>query len=355
MMRRQAVISAIAAFSTVVGASAAPAQPAPPTESGTTRVWMLDVGQGSCVYVECPDGQSALLIDRGSSREGKTPLATVASWVNARMSAMDQVSVVISHGDKDHYSLLAQLDEANVDRVFMGGVRGDYPGSATSPTSIAGWLQDVEDEGGDVEVYPANFFRAGDSRLHCGSARVDVLTASYMQENPTASVDSRKNADSAVIRLSYGGTAVVMAGDAEGVTQRAALDNAREHGLSLDTPSIVMGSHHGARTAGSNNPPWVEAFKPVVAAFSASLNVKYRHPQCEVVGRYALFARPTSGKFRVACGVGSKSTGRLVESTVVTTYGNGHVRFDLDSSGYAIRCQRSTPACDASLDNGPGL
>ncbi|MDI1328281.1 MAG: hypothetical protein PSV23_15920 [Brevundimonas sp.] len=323
----------------------APALP-PPLD-----VWMLDIGQGSCVYVDCPDRRTALLIDCGS--KGARPavsIPAVVDWVRDRLAVDETVTVIVSHGDEDHYSLLHNLDASRVDRVRLGGLRADYRGPSGKLAQIDGWLQAVEASGGDVAVWAPNAFSAADPELSCGGVSVDVLVASYLQSAPTTAVDSRKNADSAVIRVRHGGVSVVMAGDAEGSTQQAALRNAEAAGLVLSGDTVLMGSHHGARTAGSNNPPWVDAWRPTVGAFSASVAVRFGHPQCEVVARFAATARPIAERYPVSCGVGARQEVRYVSSAIVNTFDNGTVLFRLSGeNGLTILCEILTPGCDAAL------
>ena len=104
------------------------------------------------------------------------------------------------------------------------------------------------------------------------------------------------------------------------------------------------------RTAGSNNDAWVHALDPIVSAFSASIEVQFRHPQCEVVGRFEAHARQTSESYAVPCGVGRTREIRNVTGAVATTYSNGHVLFRVSGQGLSVYCQRVTPACDFELD-----
>lgn len=346
--------AAIAAALFLAPAAAAWAQPVPPpappppapSPEPVLDIWMLDVGQGSCVYVECPDRAASLLVDCGSTREGGTPLAAVASWLDGRIAGKVRHSVVISHGDLDHYSLIARNDigGARTSAVFLGGVRADYPGKA------AGWLAAVERRGGTVTVYPAGASAFDDPSFACAPARIDILAASTAQAHPEMSFASRKNADSALVRVGLAGWSVILSGDAEGITQETALANAEAAGAPLLGTAIVMGSHHGARTAGSNDAAWADALQSPIAAFSASVDASFRHPQCEVVGRYDRHATRVGQPYAVKCGVGRKRTQRVARGRILSTYGNGHIRVRITPSGMTVYCVTMTAACDAQLD-----
>lgn len=69
-------------------------------------------------------------------------------------------------------------------------------------------------------------------------------------------------------------------GDAEGETENQAR-------LNFDgnvKTTVLSGSHHGARTHGSNSPRWAETTAREVVVFSAGR--KFDHPQCDAVGRF---------------------------------------------------------------------
>ncbi len=344
MLAVAALATAAVPFQSPVLAQPGPA-PAPALPGDQTLdVWMLDVGQGSCVYVQCPDRRRAMLIDCGSTSDSpRVTKKKVADWIDDRTETVDTFSVVISHGDTDHYSLLPSLKPERVDQVRMGGVQDDF-------AAVQGWLDDVAEEGGDVGLFPANTFAANAPGFQCEPARVDVLVASAAQGFPQMSVRSRKNADSAVIRVSFGGASIVLPGDAEGMTQRLALKNAADAGLALTDPALLLGSHHGARTKSSNNETWVKFWKAPIAAFSASLDVRHGHPQCEVVGRFDQFTERVAKPFAVPCGVGSDNPKvRIVRGKVLSTYGNGHVLFRFGQGRVEILCQILTPACDGPI------
>ena len=306
-------------------------------------VWMLNVGQGSCVYVDCPDRRAAILIDCGSRSSGPgVSTSRIMGWLTDETGRDERLQLIVSHGDADHFSLLPQLDASRFQRARLGGGRADF-------TPIAAWLDAIETAGGAVELYAPDTFSIDDASYSCAPARVDVLIASHWQGNRGIAVNSHKNADSAVVRLSYDGAAIVMTGDAEGSTEQAALRGAFEAGVDLAMPTVLMGSHHGAGTARSNAVSWVDAWRPQVGAFSATVRA-YGHPTCEVVGRFARHARPAPERFPLTCGTPAGPNVRNVETAIVSTQDNGTVLFRLAAGRVTILCERLTPACDADLE-----
>lgn len=324
----------------------APAPPAPPS-GPSLDVWMLNVGQGSCVYVDCPGRRAAMVVDCGSRSSGPgVDTGRVMRWLADEVGRDARLQLIISHGDADHMSLLPQLDAGRFQRARLGGGRADF-------IPLSGWLDAVEGQGGAVEVYAPDTVALDDASYGCGPARVDVLIASHWQADRSIAVNSHKNADSAVVRLSYEGAAVVLTGDAEGSTEQAALRAAREGGVDLNMPTVLMGSHHGAGTARSNAVSWIDAWRPLVAAFSATVR-SYGHPTCEVVGRFERHARSVEGRFPVTCGTPAGPDVRRVEAAVVSTQDNGTVLFRLAGGRVTILCERLTPACNAGLEEVDG-
>lgn len=322
----------------------APAAPRPgqPSER-SLDVWMLNVGQGSCVYIDCPDRRTSMVVDCGS-RSGGPGVDTrrVMRWLADETARDARLQLIVSHGDADHMSLLPQLGAGRFQRARLGGGVADF-------APIAGWLDEIAANGGAVEIYAPGTVYIDDASYGCAPARVDVLIASHWQANRGIAVNSHKNADSAVVRLSHEGSAVVLTGDAEGSTEQAALHAARQGGVDLNMPTVLMGSHHGAGTAPTNAVSWVDAWRPQVGAFSATVR-SYGHPTCEVVGRFERHARAVEGPFQLTCGTPAGSNVRNLESAVVSTQDNGTVLFRLSGGPVTILCERPTPACDAGLE-----
>lgn len=310
----------------------------------STDVWFLDIGQGSCSFVSCPDGESALLVDCGTSAAGGTELATVIKWINKKTAEMTKVTTIVSHPDKDHMSMLGgpqSVAPESISTVYVGRSLSEYPAAFTN------WAARTRTP--PAEFGPAEF-SASDARFACGAATIDLLTVNATQNADTGLAGDSKNADSAILRLAYKGNAVIFPGDAEGVTERSALDNARRHGLDLGARTLLVGSHHGARTKQSNSEVWLTAVQPRTLIFSARMASSYHHPQCDVVDRVAPFASPTEQAFDFACGEGSDSIAtRTVSRQVLSTDRNGHVLARLTSGGYRVLCQKFTPACDELL------
>lgn len=123
-------------------------------------VWLLDIGQGSCVYVDCPDGQTSMLIDCGSLRRSAVnDQGETVSWLKGKIAAKSNHSVVISHADQDHYNIIggSSIAPERTKRVFLGGLREDFRGNSDWLRAINEWL-DTVDANGEVHVLANDAF-----------------------------------------------------------------------------------------------------------------------------------------------------------------------------------------------------
>lgn len=322
----------------------APIQNLASGSKGILNVWMLDVGQGSCVYVECPDKKSAILIDCGTSSIGKTAPGAITDWLNEKIAERTNTTVLVSHGDLDHYSLISAVDGvdgSHVSKVWLGGLFADY-----NP-NFRKWVSTVPSKHG---LFKDGEFKANDSRFECGAARIDLLTVNTSRVSDDKP-GSRKNADSAVLRISYDSAAIILPGDAEGMTELAAIVNAKSLGIELKKTKLLVGSHHGAATHGSNGEIWADAVAPAAVAFSADVNYKHHHPRCGPVGRLGQQSASTDTVNEVKCGNGGDTISKWKShSMLFSTLENGHILMQVGLGKVNYFCERMTAACDGKLD-----
>jgi len=309
----------------------------------------MDIGQGACVYVDCPNPTAGLLVDCGSDkRSRRTPSANAGRWIDGKLQAKGFNSLVISHPHTDHFRILSgSIDPQHLNQVFLGGRRDQYraAGGRGPYDAIDRWLQRAP----QTHAYAAGAFIADGSVFRCAPATVNVLTASFAETPDAGPFEAWQNGDSVVLRISFAGQSVVLPGDAEGPTQLSALANARAGGLSLAGPTVMIASHHGSDRAGSNDAAWLDAWKPVAAVFSSELTYRHRHPRCGPVEAYAAFARTVGATFPISCGGPRANTQSPVASRILSTFDNGAVRIRLGPDGIRIACQVMTPACQEVL------
>jgi beta-lactamase superfamily II metal-dependent hydrolase len=309
-------------------------------------VWTLDVGQGTCVYIACPDGNTNVMIDCGTAKNGGATSREISEWINTRNSRAGKVTLLVTHGHRDHISHLhtGAIESKNINGVLLGGLPTDYP------ADFLAWARTARSA---PAFFSAGEFKADDRRLACGGATFDLLTVNATEVAGAKPLESKENADSAVVRLSFAGQSIVFAGDAESVTEQSALDNADRNGLDLDRTTLLISSHHGADTGGSNSAPWLSRLRPRAGVFSANLDYRvYSHPRCSTVTKFAAQADSVEESFDLACGDGRDASKVPVSQRLLSTFDNGHVRARFSTSGVSYACQVHTPACDTQLAPG---
>ena len=167
------------------------------------------------------------------------------------------------------------------------------------------------------------------------------MNAKYGQGGNTA------NADSIILRVGYLNFRALFTGDAEGSSEKLAIANVGTGGVFSD---LVLGSHHGADTKGSNGKGWVEATNPHLVAFSAGHNSGYGHPRCTVVQRYidnASNLATMGSSLGIACGLGSSQWGTVsTKKGVLSTYMNGTITVVArDDDTHTLSCSYNTGHC----------
>lgn len=224
----------------------------------------LDVGQGDSLLLITPDGKT-LLVDGGGFGGGprQTPqdfdigeeVVSPALWARG-IRHLDVVA--LSHAHSDHMGgLPAVLRNFHPDALWIGN----------NPPVAA--YRSLIDEARTLNVRLRSL-RAGDE-LTLGAAQVNVL-APFSNYTPGA---EPSNNDSLVLHAAYGGTSVLLEGDAEAPVEQAML---AEPGLAS---TLLKVGHHGSVT--STQPEFLARVAPQWAVISCGLHNRYGHPRAEVL------------------------------------------------------------------------
>lgn len=224
----------------------------------------IDVGQGDSILLITPDGKT-LLVDGGGFGGGPRQSAqdfdigeevvSPALWAQG-IRHLDVVA--LSHAHSDHMGgLPAVLRNFHPNELWVGN----------NPPVAA--YQALLDEAAQLSarVRP---LRAGDD-LALGNALVQVLAPlkDYQPGNEPA------NNDSLVLHVAYGGSSVLLEGDAEEPVEQAML---AETGLQS---TLLKVGHHGSVT--STTPNFLGRVGPQWAVISCGLRNRYGHPREEVL------------------------------------------------------------------------
>lgn len=232
-----------------------------PTPSPTPvglLVSFLDVGQGDCAFLQSPSGRT-MLIDGGP--EGA--FDEIDRFLAARGVAGLDV-VIASHLHADHIGGLIQV----VDTYAIGNFY--YPPfDAESETYFR--LLDALKESQATVYQPL----AGvDTRIPWDDAvEVRVLA-------PYDAVYSDFNDTSYILRISYGSTAVLFAGDATALSEKLAM---KAQPNACFAANVLKVGHHGALD--STSEAFLNAVHPSVAVISAGKNNEYGLPDQELLDR----------------------------------------------------------------------
>lgn len=220
-------------------------------EGSTFSITYFDVGQGDSALVQC-DG-AYLLIDGGP------PEASSLLYSALTREGIDFLNyVVVTHPDTDHSGGVAgALEAATAGRAFCSVTQADQ----RSFNAMAERLnsQDVALEVPEV----------GDS-FQLGSALVQVIGPVERTD------DGDANNDSIMLKITYGTTVFVFAGDADSNEEKGAA-------AYLDGCDVLKVAHHGS--AGSSCYAFLRAALPKNAVISCSADNSYGHPTDAALSR----------------------------------------------------------------------
>ncbi len=214
-------------------------------------VHFLDVGQGDCVLITC--GEHAMLIDAGDNSMG----TTVELYL--RKQNIKKLDYVIgTHPDADHIGGMdVIIYKFDCDTIILP----DFEKNTATYRDVIDTINNKN--------YKITRSAAGKT-YSLGQSEFTVISP--------VSDDYGDNANnySVGIRLTYGDTSFLLAGDAEEEAEEDMLDSGQE--LKVD---VFKASHHGSRT--SNTEEFLEAVNPKYAVISCGENNKYGHPHAQTL------------------------------------------------------------------------
>ena len=225
---------------------------------GKLHVYFLDVGQGDAILVQAPDGRQ-ILVDGGPSPTALlNELGAVLPFWDRSLDL-----VVLTHPDGDHITGLIPL----FDRYRVGQVL-DVPQSDTAPEATP-WRERLAALG-----IPRTLAQRG-MRLPVGDLGITVLHPGPTLLTGTASDD---NNNAIVLRLDYGGTSLILTGDAESEAEADMI----AAGLPLRA-DVLKAGHHGSN--GASSPEFIAAVAPRLAVIPVGADNKFGHPHPAVLER----------------------------------------------------------------------
>ncbi len=219
-------------------------------------VWFFDVGQGDAIYIESPTGYQ-MLIDGGPGDAVLSKLSSVVPFWDQSIDA-----VLLTHPHADHLDGLVEVvDQYTVDAVYLTHV--DYYTPA-----LPEFERRVSDDEQIVEVTRPMMIDLG------GGARMDIIFPIHSLVNQR--IDD-VNDSSIVALLTYGGTTVLLTGDATALEEPQIAE-------SIDGEvDVLKVGHHGSRYSSSS--AFLKDIDPEVAIISCGRDNSYGHPHQETLER----------------------------------------------------------------------
>lgn len=215
------------------------------------QIDFIDVGQGDSALVQC-DGHY-MLVDGGDSKKSSLIYTYLK---NRSISYLDVM--VATHPDEDHIGgLSGALNYADVGVAYC---------SVTSHDTkvFQSFVKYLAKQGKTITVP-----NAGDVFM-VGSARVTVLGPRKLS--------SSQNNNSIVLRIEYGGTSFLLAGDAETEEENSLLNS--EQNLQS---TVLKVAHHGSDN--STGYRFLREVSPQYAVISVGSGNQYGHPTENVLSR----------------------------------------------------------------------
>ncbi|MBR2660518.1 MAG: MBL fold metallo-hydrolase [Clostridia bacterium] len=232
---------------------------APVWAGAELSAWFLDVGQGDCTVIVC-DGE-CMVIDGGPVGSSQF----VYSFLREQPGLEYIDYVIATHPHEDHVGgLTAVLNAAPADLILS-------PVAEWETSEHFSDLMRYADRSGTPVSVPAD----GD-QMRLGGAVVTVLHCWPEAAEWTGGNVDPVNDMSIVVRIDYGETSFVIAGDAEAASEYMMIDS----GLPLKA-DVLRVAHHGSRY--STTEEFLKAVSPSYAVISCGEGNRYFHPHGSVL------------------------------------------------------------------------
>jgi competence protein ComEC len=245
-------------------------QPEPQSEtpklnssSGRLQVHILDVGQGDSILIITPE-RKTVLIDAGLSKTGDDLVEAL------NRHGVDHLDLAIAtHPHADHIGGMPKVLTSVPVKMFLDS------GQAHPTATYERLLTTVKERIGQLVIA-----RVGQEFELDSGVKLNVLSpAEPLLEDVRG---SEENANSVVVRLSFGNFHALFTGDSEEETEERLIQS----GADLRAQLLKV-AHHGSRYASTEE--FLERVKPEVALISCGEDNDYGHPAPETLERLRRF------------------------------------------------------------------
>jgi competence protein ComEC len=237
--------------------------PTPFVTQGRLQIYALDVGQGDSALIITPEGKS-VLIDAGPPQSGDE---VVAALRKRDIQSLDLA--VATHPHADHIGGMRPVIENFEVKRFLDS------GQAYASKEFERMLRAIEQK--RIKFIEAK--QGMEFSLDSG-VELEVLNP---QGNDQWITDVRRggsveNANSIVLRLSYGNFSMLFTGDAEAETEELMMKS----NAPLQAQVLKVG-HHGSRYATSAR--FLDVVAPEAVVISSGADNRYGHPARQTLDR----------------------------------------------------------------------
>lgn len=230
--------------------------------NGKVRTTMLDVGQGDCIFMQGPRGNT-YLFDGGSSDVEQVEKYRMEPFLKSQgVDVLDYV--FISHGDSDHYNGIEELIERQLFGVKIKTVV--FPAHYRQDEELLNLASLAYENRIRVAIIDSGQkISEGDLEIRCLQPRKE----SEVLEG---------NEGSMVLEVSFREFDMLFTGDVEGKGEELLMKNMRNKSY-----EVLKVSHHGSKN--STLEDFLQVAKPKIALISAGENNSYGHPHAETIRR----------------------------------------------------------------------
>lgn len=227
-------------------------------EEKILEVSFFDVGQGDAVLIKTPGGKK-ILIDGGPDSLVVNRMSEVLPWWDRQIDL-----IILSHPHDDHVSGLIDV----VKRYQIGQIV--YTGVLHTSPNFLEWLRLAQ-----KDQIPFNFIE-GPQKINLGDdCFLEIL---YPFESLFGKEVEDLNNSSIVMKLVYGETSFLFAGDAELEIEEELLSSGMDF-----KANVFKASHHGSNT--SNSEDFIKAIDPGLIIIQVGEDNSFGHPSPRVLKR----------------------------------------------------------------------
>ena len=247
------------------------------------RMIMLDVGQGECIFMKMPTGETVLIDGGSTSKKNVADSIIIPALKYYGENHLDYV--IITHTDEDHISGIRELLEQNypIKNVIFsatGKVKKDniYADKREKAYNDSNDIMDIARQKGYSVLKMSKGDRMNFNRIH--------FRCLHPQKGW---INEDVNSSSIVLHLTYGDFSMLFTGDLNGEQEALLSMEKQDIGISakdkvnLKPVTVLKIAHHGSKN--STTEQFLKEFCPKQAILSAGKNNLYGHPHRQTLSR----------------------------------------------------------------------